>query len=221
MSQVVISTLHWRALTTGFATLIVSLALIAMPARAEQTDGAAAFVRDFGDQAVAVLVDDNLPSGRREVEFRRLFKAGFDIDVISRFVLGKYWRNATPAERAEYTRLFEDFIIATYARRMEAYSDEELVVGEVTYKGDERAIVTSEIVRPDARPIRVDWQLRRNGERWYFVDVVVEGMSMALTQRSEFTSVIRKNGGQIEGLLATLRQRTASVRPTGENIATR
>ncbi len=221
MSQVVISTLHWRALTTGFATLIVSLALIAMPARAEQTDGAAAFVRDFGDQAVAVLVDGNLPSGQREVAFRRLFKAGFDIDVISRFVLGKYWRNATPAERAEYTRLFEDFIIATYARRMEAYSDEELVVGDVTYKGDKRAIVTSEIVRPDAKPIRVDWQLRRNGERWYFVDVVVEGMSMALTQRSEFTSVIRKNGGQIEGLLATLRQRTASVRPTGENIAAR
>ncbi len=221
MSQVVISTLHWRALRTGFATLIVALALIAMPARAEQTDGAAAFVQDFGDQAIAVLVGGNLPSGRREVEFRRLFKADFDIDVISRFVLGKYRRNATPAERAEYTRLFEDFIIATYARRIGAYSDEQLVVGDVTYNGDTRAIVTSEIVRPDAKPIRVDWQLRRKDERWYFVDVVVEGMSRALTQRSEFTAFIRKNGGEIEGLLATMRQRTASVRPTGENIAAR
>ena len=223
MTQVATPTLFRRALLSGFAMMILAFALAATPvtsARAEQANGAADFVRTFGEEAIAVLANGSLSESGRQAEFRRLFKAGFDVPVISRFVLGRHWRRATEAQRSEYAALFENFIIATYARRLEAYSDEMLEVGKARYDGD-KAIVQSQIFRPGANPIQVDWQLRRAGERWYFVDIVVEGLSMALTQRSEFGAVIQ--GGGIEGLLAKLREKSAQLRPADrlERVAAR
>lgn len=212
MTQVATSTFHRRALLSGIAMVILAFVLAIAPvtgARAEQADGAADFVRTFGEEAIAVLADGSLSDSVRQAEFRRLFTAGFDVPVIGRFVLGKHWRKATEAQRSEYAALFEDFIVATYARRLDAYTNESLKVGKARYDGD-KAIVLSQILRPGANPIQVHWQLRRNGERWYFVDIVVEGLSMALTQRSEFGAVIQ--GGGIEGLLAKLREKSAQIR---------
>ena len=223
MMQVATATLLRRALLAGFATLILAFVLAVAPvtgARAEQANGAPDFVRTFGEDAIAVLANGSLSDSGRQAEFRHLFTAGFDVPVIARFVLGKHWRKATEAQRSEYADLFEDFIVTTYARRLQAYTNETLEVGKARYD-DDKAVVRSQILRPGANPIQVDWQLRRSGERWYFVDIVVEGLSMALTQRSEFGAVIQ--GGGIDDLLAKLREKSAQIRSANhlERVAAR
>ena len=157
---------------------------------------------------MAILADKGLAGDQREQAFRGLLTAGFDIETIGRFVLGRYWRKATEAERTEYGRLYEDLIVATYSRQLSSYAGETLKVEGVRQRDGKSVLVASRFLRAQGEPVRLDWRLLRRGDTWRIVDVVVEGMSMALSQRSEFKAVIRGNGGRVEALLEKLREKT-------------
>ncbi len=200
-----------RGFTRGLAAVTAVLQLAAAgprPAAAVETGDPAAFVRHFGEQAIAVLADKGLAEDQREKAFRRLLTAGFDIKTIGRFALGRYWRKATEAERAEYGRLFEDLIVATYSYQLSSYAGQGLKVEGVRQQDEKSALVASRFLRAEGKPVQLDWRLLRRGGTWRIVDVVVEGMSMALSQRSEFKSVIKSNGGRVEALLEKLREKT-------------
>ncbi len=192
------------------AVTLTTLFLAAGTARADaSTDSAAAFLSTFIDDAVDVLSNDSLSDEHRLREFRRLFNEGFDVDVISRFVLGRYWRVATPEEKKEYRDMFEDYVIATYARRLGGRTGINVAVGRARALTDRGAIVSSQIIRKKEEPLDVEWRLRRTGDSWRIVDIVIIGISMAVTQRSEFGSVITNNGGKVEALLKSLRSKIA------------
>ncbi len=200
-----------RGFTRGLAAVAAVLLLAAAgprPATAVETGDPAAFVRHFSERSMAVLADEGLAGGQREQVFRGLLTASFDIKTIGRFVLGRYWRKATEAERAEYGRLYEDLIVATYARQLASYAGEGLKVEGVRQQDGKSALVASRFPRAEGEPIQLDWRLLRRGDTWRIVDVVVEGMSMALSQRSEFKAVIRGNGGRVAALLEKLREKT-------------
>jgi phospholipid transport system substrate-binding protein len=179
------------------------LLLTAGTARAEAAtaDDPGAFLSGFAQRAITMLTNESLSEERRREAFRELFTSGFDVDLVSRFALGRFWNQASEAERREYRRLFEEFVIATYARRLGGYSGETLSVGAARDLSDKGAIVDSQIIRPKDPPVNVEWRLRRAGSGWRIVDIVVEGISMAVAQRSEFASVIANNGGTVEALL--------------------
>jgi phospholipid transport system substrate-binding protein len=192
------------ALVLAVATMF-SVSAAAQQARADNTEQ---FIAHLGDQALQVLVLNAQTQGERAEAFRALLSEGFDLPLIGRYALGRFWRQATPEQRREYTKLFEDFIVTTYAARLGEYSGETLRV--VSSRADNSdTIVVSEIVREGLQPIRVDWRVRNGDQGLKIVDVVVEGVSMLLTQRDEFASVIQRSGGQVEGLLARLREKNA------------
>ena len=185
------------------------------PASAGGAGDPAIFVRDFSTQAIQLMADDSLSGPRRYQAFRGLLIDGFDVKAISRFVLGRYWRKATEAERAEFTSLFEDLIVATYSRKFADYRGQILKVDAIREEDERMAAVASRVLRPGGEPIQIDWRLLRRGGSWRIVDVVVEGMSMALSQRSEYAAVIKGSGGRIEGLLVKLREKVARIRSGG------
>ena len=215
MSKQVAQSISRRGFTRGLAIAGV-IALVALgaprPAVATELSDPAIFVREFSAQAIGVLADRNLSGARREQAFRELLTAGFDVKAISRFVLGRYWRRTTEAEREEFMGLFEDLIVATYSRRFSDYSGQTLEVQAIRVENEKKAAVASRILRQAGAPIQIDWRLRRRGDSWRIVDVVVEGMSMVLSQRSEYAAVIKSDGGKIRGLLAKLRAKTARAR---------
>ncbi len=194
----------------GAVALAASIGLGApRPAIAGGPDDPAVFVREFSAQAIGVLADQSLSGEHRQQAFRDLLTAGFDVKAISRFVLGRYWRMATEVQRAEFTGLFEDLIVATYSRKFSDYSGQTLKVEAIREENEKMAAVASRILRESGEPIRIDWRLLRRDGSWRIVDVVVEGMSMVLSQRSEYAAVIKGDGGKIEGLLTRLREKTA------------
>ena len=194
----------------GAVALAASIGLGApRPAIAGGPDDPAVFVREFSAQAIGVLADQSLSGEHRQQAFRDLLTAGFDVKAISRFVLGRYWRRATEVQRAEFTGLFEDLIVATYSRKFSDYSGQTLKVEAIREENEKMAAVASRILRESGEPIRIDWRLLRRDGSWRIVDVVVEGMSMVLSQRSEYAAVIKGDGGKIEGLLTRLREKTA------------
>ncbi len=208
------SKIRFAAVTAAAGVLFASALVLSAPrdAVAGGAGDPAGFVRAFGARAVAVLADQSLAPQARAEEFRQLLIERLDVARIARFTLGRYWRKATEEQRAEYARVFEDYIIATYARKLNAYSGETLAVDGVRDQDEKRALVTSRIVRAEGEPIMIEWRLRRTGVSWRIVDVTVEGVSLALTQRSEFAAVVRANGGRVEGLIEKLREKTAPVK---------
>jgi phospholipid transport system substrate-binding protein len=194
-----------RSLLPAAIALCIGVVLSAQPAAAAADP--AALINDLGNRALEVLGKNVSPS-ERDVRFRQLFDRDFDVPAIARFVLGRYWRIATPAQQQEFVRLFAVYTALAYSNRLAAYSGETLRVTG-SRPESEGSIVSSEIVRTNgAPPTKVDWRLSWTGGTYKITDVIVDGISMAVTQRSEFASVIQRHGGQVQGLLTLLRQKT-------------
>ena len=198
---------HLACLGLGLA--IIGGAFIAPPRAAEPDPEK--FLGALAREAIAVLSDDALDRAGREDAFRKLLRRGFDLPAVSRFVLGRYWRRANVMEREEFTELFEDYVVATYGRRLGRYGGYFLKVSGQRADGNNGAIVHSKIGAGKGPVIKVDWRLTRHAEGWRVVDIMVEGVSLALAQRSEFAAVIRGSGGRVSGLLAKLRKKTQTL----------
>ncbi len=193
-------------------SLAAAAALGALPAAAADPEAAKNFVRALANDAIQLMGRKDMASAERVPKFRELFTRGFDVEAIGRFVLGRYWRDATEAEQKEYLKLFEDLIIATYAGRFSEYSGETLTMLDTKHDDDRFVLVASQINRTGGNPpIRLDWRITENNGTFKIVDVVVEAVSMSVTQRSEFASVIQRGGGKISSLLAALRDKTKNL----------
>ncbi len=181
--------------------------LLSVPPASAEMSGPGRFIESLGKETVAAIARQDVSEEARSEKFERLFRKSFDVAALSRFVVGPYWRRATEEQRKEYQPLFADFIVATYARRFRQYSGETLTVDGERQASARDTIVSSRIDTPDGPAVRVDWRVRtRNGDH-RIVDVIVEGVSMAATQRDEFVSVIRRGGGGLETLIAALRKK--------------
>jgi phospholipid transport system substrate-binding protein len=192
-----------RSLFPAALAVVIGVAAAAPAAAAADP---VALINDLGNRALEVL-GKNVEPGQREARFRQLFDRDFDVPVIARFVLGRYWRVATPAQQQEFLRLFSEYTVLAYSNRLAEYSGETLRVTGSRPDSD-GSIVTSEIVRTNgAPPAKVDWRLSRTDDSYKITDVIVDGISMAVTQRSEFASVIQRHGGQVQGLLSLLQQK--------------
>ncbi len=199
-----------RSLT---AWLVGTFVLVTIPlgfgTRADDS-GAGAFINTLGSRAVEILKTKGTSTfEQREAQFKELLVEGFHIKTISRFVIGKYWKQATDVQKKAYDDIFLAFITRVYASRFDAYNGEtfELVETIKDAGGDEW--VRTRIKRPDGgQAIAVDYRVRPFEGQIKVIDVVVEGISMLNTHRVEFASVVNKRGfdGLIEELHARLDQ---------------
>jgi phospholipid transport system substrate-binding protein len=199
-----VAVVRWIAICLGFASLLLS----PTPGRAA-LDGQTAqvFIEGLADRAISALTPADIPQAEREARARQLLRDNFAVQTIGQFVLGRHWKAATPEERDEYLRLFEELIVTTYVDRFKRYTGQRL---KVTGSRDEPGgdiRVDSEIERSGGAPIGVGWRVRDEDGRPKIVDVYVEGLSMGQAQREEFSSVIRNSGGTVAGLLAEMRKR--------------
>ena len=166
-------------------------------------------------QAIAAITDKTSTEQDRTTKFRELLEEGFDVPRISRFVLGRYWNAATDQERQAFTALFEDWIVRTYSTRFADYSGQTIKVTGTRAESDVTTVVLSQFINTNgAPPTKVEWHVRKEADGSYkVVDVSVEGVSMALTQRDEIASVADRNGGTVEGLNEALQKQLASAAP--------
>jgi len=180
---------------------------------AELEKGAEQFIQALAKQAVDSLTDTKVSRAERIRRFRDMFHKNFAVEAIGRWTLGRHWRTATEAERAEYLKLFEDLMVVSYVDRFAEYAGESLRVNKAVPENETTATVFSEIIRPhQSQPVRVDWRVGRKDATYKIVDVVVEGTSMSNTLRADFTATINQKGGAVSGLLEELRKKTESLK---------
>jgi len=182
----------------------------ARPGRADQTTDVSAFLMSLTDRAIAELTDSSVPVDERKNRFRTLFKDNFDIPAIGRFVLGRYWNAADEPARQEFLTVFEDVMVERFAPQFTGYAGASFQIGSIReVNEDNQIMVSSTVAPPNAEVVQVDWRVRNDGGRFRVLDVTGQGVSMALTLRSEYASVIKNSGGRIDSLIALLRDRIA------------
>lgn len=189
---------------------ILALAGVPRPAAANEfSDGAKKFIEALTEEAISTLTGKDLSPDERADRFRKLMLKNFALKGIAKFVLGRHWRTLAEPEKKEYLELFEDLMVATYADRFEKYSGEKLLVKEAEVRGEKDVLVHTSMVRVDgsARPLKVAWRVRGKVGNYKVVDIMVEGISMVMTQKSEFSSFIRQNDGGVSALMSELKKR--------------
>ena len=167
---------------------------------------AEAFIGMLGAAAIEQLTDASIGDDERKRRFRKLFNENFDRDRIARFVLGRHWRGASPEERREFLDLFETFVVEAYASRFKEYAHQTFEVLDSRPKKKD-IWIDSRLVRAHGPAATVSWRLRATDDSYRVIDVVIEGISMAITQRDEFNAVISSNGNTVGGLNAALRKK--------------
>lgn len=193
------------------ATMAALYQPVAMASDSKE-QAALALVKKIGDEAVATLADTSLSDQQKQDRFEKFLDSSFDMKRIGRFVLGQYWRDATEAQQAEFLKVFRDYMVTSYADKIGSYSGENLEIKDATSLNDKESLVNSLITRPNGPPIKLGWRVRKTDDGEKIVDVIIEGISMAQTHRSEFASVVSKPGVGVEGLINKLKEqiKTAS-----------
>lgn len=185
-------------------------AFVIFAAPAAWAASASDFIRSAGERTFQSLGDGDVPEAERQRRFRAILTDTFDLPTIGQFVLGRYWRTSSDTQKAEYLKLFEEFVVQAYANRFKELGGKKFAVGLVQPVNEEDTLVQTEIAEDRGPAVRVNWRVRTIGQESYkVVDVQVEGVSMSITQRDEFASVIRTSGGNVDGLISALRKKTA------------
>lgn len=188
--------------------LVLALGLTAVTGRAEQM--AHEFVQQAADRAIA-----RLKAERAQIEqdpdriyavVQDLVIPHFDFIRMSKWVLGKHWRDASPEQRKRFTEEFRTMLVRTYASSMMKYVDDRITYQPAqTDSGGAEAVVHSSIERPGGQPVAVSYRLYREQGDWKIFDVTVEDISLVINYRSSFSSEISTKG--MESLIQQLAQK--------------
>jgi phospholipid transport system substrate-binding protein len=188
------------------------LLLAAMPARAALSpDEAQKFISGLSSDAIGSLTGSSVTQAERETRFRSLLETHFDMPGISKFALGRYWKLASEPQQAEFQKLFETLLVQSYAKTFSQYGGEKFQVSKSWADGDGTVVVNSHVDRPNGDVIHLDWRVADQANTLRIIDLVVEGVSLRATHRSDFASAIQSNGGTIAALLDLLRQKVGSA----------
>ena len=188
-----------------FSILYLFTFLALAPYSYAQSQDPAGFIREFSEKGISDVLAAEIPDGEKKNRFRVMFDQYFDIPHIGRFVLGRYRRLTTNEQKEQFSNMFENVIIQTWSRRFSEYDGQTLKVIATLADGKTGALVKSQIVGNNGTNIGVDWRVRNRDSQYKVVDIVVEGVSMAITYRQEYSTIIARDGG-FNGLLSQMQK---------------
>lgn len=189
-----------NAIVAAFVIVVVAGIGQGRAVASEQPDK---FVQELGDKVIGVMRENGSESVRRE-EFRRLLVENFDLNKVSKVALGRYSRRVSDAQLERYRIIYVDYVLAIYGGLFSKYSGETLTVTGTTPVPDGDVLVNSRINQPKGPPTVLTFRVRPSEDGFKILDVLVEGISMLVTQRSEFASVIGREG--MDGFLDRMQE---------------
>jgi phospholipid transport system substrate-binding protein len=204
-----------KAFSAILASAFVLTLSIGQSARAGQQaspDEAAKFVETLGNKAVVILESNTggVPE-KRQAALRDLIRDGFDLELTSQFVLGKFWNKASPDQREEFQDLFTRYLLNSYARHLSSFRADTLTIVGSNPAGERDILVETSIENGEGA-VKAVWRVRSDQPEYKIIDVSVDGVSLALTQRREFAAVVNRKG--LDGLLRLLRQKVSAQAQT-------
>ncbi len=192
--------LHRRLLLLTPAALL----LRAGPARADAVDTAQALVDKLGRELIGV-VNGAGSATEKQAALEKLIDRDVDIQAVARFCLGRFWRTASPDQLKAYGELFRAVLVKNITSKVGDYQGVTMTVGKGQAR-EEDVLVGSVVNRPNNAPNRVDWVVSAAGGAPRIIDVIAEGTSMRLTQRSDYSAFLSRNNNDVQALIDAMRK---------------
>lgn len=171
---------------------------------------AQAYVDNVAAKALQIIKDTQaktLTQDAAQKEFRKILTGSFDIPTIARFTMGRYWRVATPAQQKEIIHLIQVGILDKYADKVLSFSGNKYTVNGSRVLGNGDSNVDMTVIPATEPPVSLGWRVRGGKNAMRVIDISVEGVSMSLTHREEFSEIISRNGGRVQALIDALKNK--------------
>lgn len=187
-------------------TLLFMLA--GVPAAFAQTDEAKAFAQKIADDIMERVVKIKAPDSVKEQNFNAIFTQAADLKKIARFTLGRFAKTASEQDLQAYTTAFTDNVVDTWTQRFASYAGEKIVFTDARQENGKDVYVHSDLLMADGvNKIEIVWRVSMKKSKTHLVDLVVEGVSMILSYRNEYTAILQQNGGNIADLTEKLKNK--------------
>jgi phospholipid transport system substrate-binding protein len=196
----------------GVFAMVVPMVRLAHAGTDGSADGARGFVTDLAQKAIAVMADHSLADAQRVEKFRVLFVASFDLVAIGRLVLGRHWQSATTDQQAQFLKLFEQQQVLTWSGRFKYFSGQNMTIDSADADASGGWLVGSRVNTVGGKPIPVDWAVVQSSGIWHVSDIVITGVSLALTLRQDFGAVLLSNDGKFDALLTAMQNKIDQLR---------
>ena len=163
------------------------------------------FIQSTVNRAADTL-GGNFTKDERIQQLKKIAKETVDITGIGYYSLGSHRKNLSKEELSNYKQAFEEYFLKSFSSRLAEYSNPEIEVISKNKLNKNYTIVLSKLVATDSRPeVKIEWRVyTKNPENLLIRDLIIEGLSLARTQKEEFSSIINSNDGKIEALLKNL-----------------
>ena len=187
-----------------FSALVLPLLSLVLATATAQELGPEELVKKVtADVLEAVKNDKDLAAGNREKALKLAEEKVLphvDFDEATRLAVGRSWNQASAEQKKRLTAEFRRMLVRTYSSAISAYQGQTMKVMPVRMKpGDTEATVRNQYIRPGAKPVQIDYTMHKTDGGWKIYDIVVEGVSLVITYRSEFDAVVKQEG--IDGLI--------------------
>lgn len=154
--------------------------------------------------AVLEIVRSGGDAAQKAAKLREVLRSFAAVPQIARFSAGVSWREMSESQQERFTEAFLHYISVVYARRFQDYSGETVTLNGVTDAGNRGLVVSSTVSQPQGAPVAVDWLVSDRPGRVVIADIVIEGVSMLVSQREEIGGMLESRGGDLDRLIADL-----------------
>ena len=163
------------------------------------------FVKNFSDGAIAILGETGISESQKSAKFTSIVMNAIDLNLISKFVLSKVWKNASDKQKERYLNAFKTYFVNSYANKLNQYSGEKVKIINSEVKG-KYTIVDTNIVREgtDSLQINLKWRILNKDGNIKIIDLNIEGISLIIAQREEFQSFLINNDLDLDKLIDKL-----------------
>lgn len=182
------------------------LGLMFMPMVARAENPAISFVNLLTDNIINNVLTADVSQDEKLARFRSEFAEALDLKNIGQFVLGIYWRKATAAEKEAFLNAFMDFTTKSWADRFDSYQGQKIVFSGVRNAERNQLYVDSSI--QNNPPVEVIWRLKQKDNTYRIIDIIVEGVSMAMSYRNEYSAFLQTHGGKVSALTEELKTKS-------------
>ena len=192
-----------------FAAVFAAAALLSGTVRAEvDAQGAQKFVEKVTSDGIEQIINANVSRAEKDKRFEKLFNSALDLDFIGKFVLGRNWRTATPAQRKAFIQVYRELNVKTWSKRFDEFKGKAFVfTGTTPSSSAGQVYVDSTVNMGEGEPAKVKWRVRQEGKSFKIVDIVIENVSLAITARNEYSGFIKNNPGGVDALIKDLQNK--------------
>ena len=189
---------------------ILGLFLISTTARAENP--AITFVNDLADNVINNILTADVSQDEKMARFKTEFESALDLKNIGQFVLGVYWRKASAEERTAFLNAFMDFTTKTWADRFNLYQGQKIIFTG-SRNAEKKQLYVDSVIQNNP-PVEVIWRLKQKDNTYRIIDIIIEGVSMAMSYRNEYSSFLQTHSGDINALTKELKTKSETFQWT-------